>query len=78
MKYLAIFDRNVATIFHLKWKIGNIFDMFLEYSVLSHVGKYDRADDRPKLAMFLSSYTIIILYVLFKIWLRHCAVEVDE
>ena len=34
MKYFAIFYRNVATIFHLKWKIGNISDMFLQYSEL--------------------------------------------
>ena len=34
MKYFAIFDRNVATIFHSQRKIGNISDMFLQYSVL--------------------------------------------
>ena len=38
MKYLSIFYRNVVTIFHLQWKIGNISDMFLQYSVLSQVG----------------------------------------
>ena len=31
---IAIFDRNVATIFHFQWKIGNISEMFLQYSVL--------------------------------------------
>ena len=34
MKYFAIFDKNIATIFQLQWKIGNISDMFLRYSVL--------------------------------------------
>ena len=29
MKYFAIFDKNVETIFQLQWKIGNIPDMFL-------------------------------------------------
>ena len=28
MKYFAIFDKNVETIFQLQWKIGNISDMF--------------------------------------------------
>ena len=34
MKYFAIFDKNVATIFQLQWNIGNIPDIFLQYSVL--------------------------------------------
>ena len=34
MKYFAIFDENVATIFQLQWNIENIPDMFLQYSVL--------------------------------------------
>ena len=34
MKYFSKFDRNVVTILHLQWKIGNISDMFLQYSVL--------------------------------------------
>ena len=34
MKYFAIFDKNVATIFQLQWNIGNIPDIFLHYSVL--------------------------------------------
>ena len=34
MKYFAIFDKNIATVFQLQWKIGNISDMFLQYSVL--------------------------------------------
>ena len=34
MKYLTIFYKNVETIFQLQWKIGNISDMFLQYSVL--------------------------------------------
>ena len=34
MKYLAIFEKNVERIFQLQWKIGNIPDMFLQYSVL--------------------------------------------
>ena len=34
MKYFAIFDKNVATIFQLQWKIRNISDMFLQYSVV--------------------------------------------
>ena len=33
MKYFAIFDKNIATIFQLQWNIGNIPDMFLQYSV---------------------------------------------
>ena len=34
VKYFAIFDKNVATTFQLQWKIGNISDTFLQYSVL--------------------------------------------
>ena len=34
MKYFGIIDKNVAAIFQLQWKIGNISDMFLQYSVL--------------------------------------------
>ena len=34
MKYISIFDKNLWTIFHLQWKIGNISDMFLHDSVL--------------------------------------------
>ena len=34
MKYFAIFDKNVATILQLQWNIGNIPDIFLQYSVL--------------------------------------------
>ena len=34
MNYFAIFDKNVKTMFQLQWKIGNISDMFLQYSVL--------------------------------------------
>ena len=34
MKYFAIFDKNIATIFQLQWNIGNIPDIFLQYSVL--------------------------------------------
>ena len=34
VKYFAIFEKNIATIFQLQLKIGNISDMFLQYSVL--------------------------------------------
>ena len=34
MKYFGIIDKNVAVIFQLQWKIGNISDTFLQYSVL--------------------------------------------
>ena len=34
MKYVLIFDKNVATIFQLQWNIGNIPDIFLQCSVL--------------------------------------------
>ena len=34
MKYFAIFDKNVATIFQLQWNAGNIHNNFLQYSVL--------------------------------------------
>ena len=34
MKYFEIIDKNIAAIFQLQWKIGNISDMFLQYSVL--------------------------------------------
>ena len=34
MKYFGIIDKNVAAIFQLQWKIENISDMFLQYSVL--------------------------------------------
>ena len=34
MEYFAIFDKNIATIFQLQFKIENISDMFLQYSVL--------------------------------------------
>ena len=34
MKYFKIFDENFATIFQLRRNIGNISEMFLQYSVL--------------------------------------------
>ena len=34
MKYFAIFDENVVTIFQLQWNIENIPDIFLQYFVL--------------------------------------------
>ena len=34
MKYFEIIDKNLAAIFQLQWKIGNMSDMFLQYSVL--------------------------------------------
>ena len=34
MKYFGIIDKNVAAIFQLQWKIWNISDTFLQYSVL--------------------------------------------
>ena len=34
MKYFAIFNKNLATIFQLQWNIGNIPDIFLQYSAL--------------------------------------------
>ena len=34
MKYSEIIDKNVATIFQLQRKIGNISDTFLQYSML--------------------------------------------
>ena len=34
MKYFGIIDNNFAAIFQLQWKIENISDMFLQYSVL--------------------------------------------
>ena len=34
MKYFGIIDKNVAAIYQLQWKIGNIFDVFLQNSVL--------------------------------------------
>ena len=33
-KYFAIFEKNSATIFKLQWNIGNISDIFLQYSLL--------------------------------------------
>ena len=41
MKYFAIFNRNVATIFQLQWNIGNIPDIFLQYSVLCGINSKD-------------------------------------
>ena len=34
MKYFGIIAKNVAAVFQLQWKIGNICDMFLQYYVL--------------------------------------------
>ena len=34
MKYFGIIDKNFVTIFQLQWKIGNIPDVILQYSVL--------------------------------------------
>ena len=40
MKYFAIFDKNFEAIFQLQWKIENISDMFLQYSVLCGISPY--------------------------------------
>ena len=42
MKYFGIIDKNFAAIFQLQWKIGNISDMFLQYSVLCGTFHFDR------------------------------------
>ena len=34
MKYFGIINKDVTAIFQLQWKIENISDMFLQYSVL--------------------------------------------
>ena len=34
MKYFGIIDESITAIFQLQWKIENISDMFLQYSVL--------------------------------------------
>ena len=46
MKYFGLIDKNVVTIFQLQWKIGNIADTFLQYSVLCEIA----------LSFFISKY----------------------
>ena len=41
MKYFAIIDKNVAALFQLQWKIGNISDMFLQHSMLCGIQNID-------------------------------------
>ena len=45
MKYFAIFDKIIVTIFQLQLKIGNISDMFLQYSVLCGYAPVIRSHD---------------------------------
>ena len=50
MKYFAIFDQNFKTIFQLQWKIRNISDMFLQYSVLWELNQFRKILQFQKLA----------------------------
>ena len=62
MKYFGIVDKNAATIFQFQWKIGNISDMFLQYSVLcghiyTHTLYVQKFDYKP---LFWTSYQSIL------------------
>ena len=65
MKYFGIIDKNVAAIFQLQWKIGNISDMFLQYYVLC--GMYWSQGEN-----FLQDFSIKNLYLLLLI---DCVIE---
>ena len=40
IKYFAIVDKNIATIFQLQWNIGNIRGIFLHYSQSFRCGEH--------------------------------------
>ena len=56
MKYFGIFDKNFERIFQLQWKIRNISDMFLQYSVLC--GKLFSPDLMPMQIFFHDNYNV--------------------
>ena len=58
MKYFGIIDKNVAAIFQLQWKIGNISDMFLQYFVLC----WYRLHFRKFKKMFVSVFDILFYF----------------
>ena len=62
MKYFGISDKNVAAIFQLQWKIGNISDIFLQYSVICGISM-----NFCKLRCYYKklSYNWMTLYMLF-------------
>ena len=45
MKYFGIIDKNIAAIFQLQWKIGNISDMFLQYHLLCGLWQFAPSDN---------------------------------
>ena len=49
IKYFAIFDKNVATIFELQWNIENIPYIYLQYSVLCGILQYRELLSNEKL-----------------------------
>ena len=63
MKYFGIIDKNVAAIFQLQWKIGNISDMLLQYSVLCgrllSLFTYSVCDEKVKIAHMFERIKIL-------------------
>ena len=58
MKYFVIFDKNVAAIFQLQWNIGNIPDIFLQYSVLC--GEYiQNKNSNNRIAKVVKAWTVV-------------------
>ena len=53
MKYFAMFNENVATIFQLQWSIGNISDIFMQYSVLTC--RSTSPGTNPQMALVISN-----------------------
>ena len=51
MKYFAVFNKNGPTIFQLQWNIGNMPDIFLQYSVLCEFS-YQRLETQLMCANF--------------------------
>ena len=84
MKYLAIFEENIPKIFQLQWNIGNIFDMFLQYSVLrGYFVKKNNVGSKliKKSYLFTWNYnfeliiTIIIMIITCRMVLKICKIH---
>ena len=62
VKYFAIFEKNIATIFQLQWNIGNISEMFLQYSVLCGSLSVVICGTRCEIGFFSMLHTILFFH----------------
>ena len=86
MKYFGIIDKNVAAIFQFQWKIENISDMLLQYSVLcGYIFSYiflstvinNSYCDNYDLSQTFKRRIIVFLRICFK-WIKIGVIKIEN